>query len=55
MAMTARKGSFVVRKAREQRERKKNQKKHWELAGTKFGNAMGVKDKQTQEQVSVRD
>ena len=40
-----------MRRAREQKERKKSQLKHWELAGTKFGNAMGVKDKKTQEQV----
>lgn len=40
--MAARKGSVLVRHYREQKERKKAQKKHWELAGTKLGNIMGV-------------
>ena len=43
MAMIARKGSHVVRKHREQRERKKAQHKDWELAGSKLGNILGVK------------
>ena len=43
MAIIARKGSAVVRKQREQKERKKSQMKHWELAGTKLGNIMGIK------------
>lgn len=43
MAITARKGSAVVKQAREQKERKKAQVKHWELAGTKLGEIMGVK------------
>ncbi|XP_030831282.1 pre-mRNA-splicing factor ATP-dependent RNA helicase PRP16 [Strongylocentrotus purpuratus] len=43
MAQIARKGSNVVKKHREQRERKKAQHKHWELAGTKLGDIMGVK------------
>lgn len=42
LAMAARKGSALVRVYREQKERKKAQKKHWELAGTKIGNIMGV-------------
>ena len=46
MAIVARKGSLVVRSQREQKERKKAQKKHWELAGTKLGNIMGVKEKE---------
>ncbi|XP_055615824.1 pre-mRNA-splicing factor ATP-dependent RNA helicase PRP16 isoform X2 [Toxorhynchites rutilus septentrionalis] len=46
MAMTARKGSELVRKYREQKERRKAQKKHWELGGTKLGNIMGVAKKQ---------
>jgi len=37
MAMVARKGSALVRSHREQKERKKAQKKHWELAGTSIG------------------
>ena len=42
LAMAARKGSAVVRVYREQKERKKAQKKHWELAGTKIGDLLGV-------------
>lgn len=37
MAIVARKGSHLVRVYREQKERKKAQKKHWELGGTKIG------------------
>lgn len=44
MAQVSRKGSHLVRVNREQKERKKAQKKHWELAGTNIGNIMGVKD-----------
>ncbi|KAF4522429.1 hypothetical protein B566_EDAN012329 [Ephemera danica] len=43
MALVARKGSPLVRVYREQKERRKAQKKHWELAGTNIGNIMGVK------------
>uniref|UniRef100_A0A8C5A201 RNA helicase n=1 Tax=Gadus morhua TaxID=8049 RepID=A0A8C5A201_GADMO len=43
MAIISRKGSQLVRKHREQKERKKAQHKHWELAGTKLGDIMGVK------------
>lgn len=46
MAMVARKGSALVRAFREQKERKKAQKKHWEIAGTTIGNIMGVKKKE---------
>lgn len=42
MALLARKGSALVRVYREQKERRKAQKKHWELGGTKLGNIMGV-------------
>lgn len=44
MASVARKGSLLVRAFREQKERKRAQKKHWELAGTNIGNIMGVHD-----------
>lgn len=37
MAMVARKGSHLVRVFREQKERRKAQKKHWELGGTSLG------------------
>ncbi|XP_028979712.1 pre-mRNA-splicing factor ATP-dependent RNA helicase PRP16 isoform X2 [Esox lucius] len=43
LAIISRKGSQLVRKHREQKERKKAQQKHWELAGTKLGDIMGVK------------
>ncbi|KAK0086647.1 hypothetical protein PV325_002823 [Microctonus aethiopoides] len=45
MALVARKGSALVRAYREQKERRRAQKKHWELAGTHIGNIMGVKGK----------
>jgi len=51
MAVMARKGSLLVRQFREQKERKKAQSKHWELAGTNMGNLLGVKKKK--EEVSV--
>ena len=37
-----RKGSRLVRIHREQAERKKAQKKEWNLAGTKLGNILGI-------------
>lgn len=43
MAIVSKKGCAVVRTFREQKERKKSQQKHWELAGTKIGEIMGVK------------
>ncbi|KAK6058758.1 helicase protein [Cooperia oncophora] len=45
MAVAAARGSKVVRQFRESEERKKAQEKHWELAGSKLGNIMGVKQK----------
>lgn len=48
MALMARKGSALVRVFREQKERRKAQKKHWQLGGTKMGNIMGV-EKQADE------
>lgn len=35
-----------MRRHREERERKKAQQKHWELAGTKMGNILGIKAKE---------
>uniref|UniRef100_A0A8C6SY47 Pre-mRNA-splicing factor ATP-dependent RNA helicase PRP16 n=1 Tax=Neogobius melanostomus TaxID=47308 RepID=A0A8C6SY47_9GOBI len=49
MAIISRKGSQLVRKHREQKERKKAQHKHWELAGTKLGDIMGIKKKEEDE------
>ena len=51
MAQLARKGSTVVRKQREQKEARKAQKKHWELAGTRIGDIMGVKKKKDEDDV----
>nr|KAG5707205.1 hypothetical protein BaRGS_017889 [Batillaria attramentaria] len=45
MAIVARKGSAAVRAHREQTERRKAQAKHWELAGTRMGDLLGVKKK----------
>lgn len=42
MALVARKGSALVRAYREQKERRKAQAKHWQLAGTAIGNILGV-------------
>lgn len=49
MALVSRKGSALVRAYREQKERRKAQKKHWELSGTHIGNIMGVKDKRKED------
>ncbi|CAO1411037.1 unnamed protein product [Diamesa hyperborea] len=49
MAIVARKGSALVRVFREQKERKKAQKKHWDLGGTKMGNIMGVEKKKDED------
>ena len=46
MAVLSRKGSLLVRRYREEKERKKAQAKHWELAGTKMGNVLGIKAKE---------
>ena len=53
MAVVARNGSLLVRKYREQKERKKAQHKDWELAGTNMGNILGIKKKDDRE--NVRD
>lgn len=49
MALISRKGSQLVRAFREQKERRKAQKKHWELSGTKLGNIMGIEKKKDDE------
>lgn len=43
MTKVAAKGSAVVRYFREQKERRRAQKKEWELAGTRIGEIMGIK------------
>ena len=45
LAVLSRKGSLLVRRYREEKERKKAQQKHWELAGTKMGNVLGIEAK----------
>jgi pre-mRNA-splicing factor ATP-dependent RNA helicase DHX38/PRP16 len=46
MAVLSRKGSLLVRRYREEKERKKAQEKHWELAGTRLGTILGIKKKE---------
>ena len=53
--MVCKKGSRIVRVHREQNERKKAQKKEWELAGTKLGNILGVEKKDDREDKSTDD
>lgn len=55
MALVARKGSNLVRIYREQKERKKAQKKHWELAGTTIGNIMGIQKKEEKDEKQGAD
>ena len=55
MAMVSKKGSRLVRIHREQAERKKAQKKEWELAGTKLGNLLGVEKKDDSESKDADD
>ncbi|CAH0760947.1 unnamed protein product [Diatraea saccharalis] len=50
MAMNARKGSALVKAFREQKERRKAQKKHWKLEGTKIGNIMGIQKEKEEEE-----
>ena len=45
LAVLSRKGSQLVKRHRIEKERKKAQQKHWELAGTKLGNVLGIKEK----------
>ncbi|KAJ0056226.1 hypothetical protein NL108_004514, partial [Boleophthalmus pectinirostris] len=54
MAIISRKGSQLVRKHREQKERKKAQHKHWELAGTKLGDIMGIKKTEEEDESGAR-
>ncbi|XP_068943829.1 pre-mRNA-splicing factor ATP-dependent RNA helicase PRP16 isoform X4 [Petaurus breviceps papuanus] len=55
LAIIARKGSQTVRKHREQKERKKAQHKHWELAGTKLGDIMGLKKEEEPDKPLTED
>ncbi|XP_014681833.1 PREDICTED: pre-mRNA-splicing factor ATP-dependent RNA helicase PRP16-like [Priapulus caudatus] len=55
MAVISTKGSAVVKAWRDQKEKKKGQKKHWELAGTKLGNIMGVKKEEEKDDAVKED
>merc|ERR1719295_994840 len=55
MALVSRKGSRLVRIHREQVERKKAQKKEWELAGTKMGNILGIEKTDDREERDIDD
>jgi len=55
MAIVSRKGSRLVRVHREQAERKKAQKKEWELAGTKMGNLLGIEKVDDKEDKDLDD
>ncbi|XP_063535464.1 pre-mRNA-splicing factor ATP-dependent RNA helicase PRP16-like [Cydia strobilella] len=46
MALNSRKGSALVKAFRLEKERRKAQKKHWKLEGTKLGNIMGIQKKE---------
>ena len=52
LAVLSRKGSQLVKRHRVEKERKKAQQKHWELAGTKLGNLLGIKAKHEEGKVS---
>ncbi|VDD81699.1 unnamed protein product [Mesocestoides corti] len=49
MTKVAAKGSAMVRYFREQKERRRAQKKEWELAGTRIGEIMGIKQADNEE------
>ncbi|RWS29821.1 pre-mRNA-splicing factor ATP-dependent RNA helicase PRP16-like protein [Leptotrombidium deliense] len=55
MAILSKKGSALVRYHREMKERKKAQKKEWELAGTKLGDIMGIKKPKDDDDKNVDD
>ena len=55
IAVLSRKGSQLVKDYREQKERIKAQKKEWELAGTKIGDILGIKQKEEDEPVKEGD
>jgi hypothetical protein len=55
MAVVAAKGSRTVRTWREKEERKKAQEKHWDLAGSRLGDLMGVKPKEDEADPGAAD
>ena len=54
MAQICRQGSAVVRHHRDQKEKKKAQDKHWDLAGTNLGDIMGMKKDDDKEELRGR-
>jgi len=46
LAILSKKGSLLVRRHRDEKERKKAQQKSMDLAGTKMGNILGIKAKE---------
>jgi pre-mRNA-splicing factor ATP-dependent RNA helicase DHX38/PRP16 len=44
LAVLARNGSKLLNETREKKEKSKSRKKFWELAGSKMGSIMGIKD-----------
>ena len=54
IAVLSRKGSMLVRRYREEKERKKAQEKHWDLAGSRLGDILGVKHKEEEVRTYVR-
>ncbi len=46
LAILSKKGSLLVRRHRDEKERKKAQQKSMDLAGTKLGNILGIKAKE---------
>jgi pre-mRNA-splicing factor ATP-dependent RNA helicase DHX38/PRP16 len=55
MAQVSKTGSRLVKIHREQTERKKAQKKEWELAGSKMGNLLGIEKVDDKEDKAADD
>eukprot|EP01046_Picozoa_sp_COSAG06_P068161 COSAG06_NODE_18004_length_909_cov_0.886420_2_plen_255_part_01 len=49
MSQVARKGSMLLREVRDKKDQDKSRAKFWELAGSKMGDAMGMKKKEKRE------
>ena len=55
MAVVSREGSHLIKKHREQKERRRAQHKDWELAGSKMGNILGIKKEEEPEEEEEDD
>ena len=55
MAVVSKKGSGIVKFRREQKERRKAQKKEWELAGTRLGNLLGVANEERRDDAPLTE